>query len=44
MIVRIGDEKLDNSVVNRLRILNGSLMQRATDEIHKGHAFAEATG
>lgn len=44
LIVRIGDEKLDNSVVNRLRTLNGSLMQRATDEIHKGHAFAEATG
>jgi F-type H+-transporting ATPase subunit delta len=43
LVVRIGDEKLDNSVINRLQGLNASLMHRATEEIQKGHAFAEAT-
>ena len=44
LIVRIGDEKLDTSVITRLKGLNTSLMHRATEEIQKGHAFAEATG
>jgi len=44
LVVRIDDEKLDNSVINRLRGLNASLMERASEEIHKGHAFADATG
>ncbi len=44
LVVQIGDEKLDTSVVTRLQGLNKSLVHRATEEIQKGHAFADATG
>ncbi len=42
LVVRIGDEKIDTSAVTRLKVLNGALVQRASDEIHGGRSFADA--
>jgi F-type H+-transporting ATPase subunit delta len=42
LVVRIGDKKLDSSVVNRLHQFRETLDERASREIHSGKAFFEA--
>lgn len=42
MVVQIGDEKTDGSVVTRLRNLSGALLDRASREIHSG-TYVEGT-
>lgn len=42
IVVQIGDEKTDGSVVTRLRNLGGALLDRASHEIHSGK-YVEGT-
>jgi F-type H+-transporting ATPase subunit delta len=44
LVVRVGDEKLDNSVARRLARLWTVLDERTTIEIHSGRAFFQANG
>ncbi len=40
MVVQIGDDKYDNSVRTKLRILGHALLERASREIHSGRTYA----
>lgn len=41
LVVRIGDEKFDTSVATRLKGLAGTLLERASREIHGGRDYVE---
>jgi len=41
LIVQIGDEKLDGSAAHHLRLLRGTLRERASREIHAGKDYLE---
>jgi F-type H+-transporting ATPase subunit delta len=43
LIVRVGDEKLDSSVVKRIAGLSNRLHERAIHEIHDGQAYTDTT-
>ncbi|MCB9851150.1 MAG: ATP synthase F1 subunit delta [Phycisphaerales bacterium] len=42
LIVRIGDEKLDNSVARQLAAIAGKLDERTVQEIHSGREYVDA--
>ena len=43
LVVQVGDEKLDCSVRQRLRIVAELFRERASREIHAGKAYYEET-
>jgi len=41
LVVRVGDEKIDGSVAHKLATMRGSLLERASREIHSGKQYFE---
>lgn len=44
LVIRIGDEKLDGSVLRHLQRIAQQLHERAVHEIHRGEAYVEGAG
>lgn len=44
LVVRLGDDKLDNSVRRQLRIIYDNLRERASVELHSNRRFYETAG